>query len=300
MTFEQKTFVHRLTPLKEPQDVKPDPLERKAVIVNNVFDFSTEVYRRNLFIADNHYNISHFRWLMLQLENLSAHGYKKLYIEKLFKEDHAEELKNIKPQQTISDDLNFFLKDLSHANLQDKNNYLYNYENIIKKAVELGIQVIPLNSREYLKSHGFGIEARNRNYTFPSNASKIIKATANDDKWICLIDPLYLNWQKVPNSPTSIRGLKQMYRNSLDVMILDGERHRILFNQTINDQPFKVVQYDPPPNIPLLFRVKQRSPRQSEQEQEQEQTTQRQVTITSFREREEARRENNNFCCSIQ
>jgi len=302
MTFEhdipeQKTFIHRTTPLRESKDVKPDPYERKEVVLSNVVDFANEVYKRNLFIADNHYNITHLKWLMLQLESLYNNGYRKLYIEKLFKEDFTEELQNIKPEDSISDDLDYFLQDLSHANLRDKNNHLYNYENIIKKAVQLGMQVIPLNSREYLKHHGFGIEARNRHYTFPNNASKIIKATSYQDKWICLVDPIYLNWQKVLNSPTSIRGLKQIFRQSLDLMILDGDKHEILFNQTIDGQPFKIVQYDKLSNIPCLFRVQQRSPKQSNQQQEK--TTTRQEITASFTEREEARRQSNKLCCSI-
>jgi len=91
MTFEhdipeQKTFIHRTTPLRESKDVKPDPYERKEVVLSNVVDFANEVYKRNLFIADNHYNITHLKWLMLQLESLYNNGYRKLYIEKLFKD----------------------------------------------------------------------------------------------------------------------------------------------------------------------------------------------------------------------
>ena len=302
MTFEhdlteKTTFIHRTTPLRESKDVKPDPYENKEVVISNVFDLASEVYKRNLFIADNHHNITHLKWLMLQLESLYNNGYRKLYIEKLFKEDFTEELQNIKPEDTISDDLNYFLQDLSYANLRDKNNHLYNYENIIKKAIQLGMQVIPLNSREYLKHYGFGIEARNRNYTFPNNASKIIKATSNQEKWICLVDPIYLNWQNVQTSRTSIRGLKQIFRQSLDLMILDGHDHEILFNQTIDGQPFKIVQYEKLPNIPSLFKVQPKNPKQSNQQQEK--TTTRQEITGSFTEREQARRQSNKLCCSI-
>jgi hypothetical protein len=217
----------------------------KTEKISNAHKLMDFLLQHNLAIGEKHGDISPKHWLIYSFQDLYKCGYRRLYLEHLFKNEHKELIDKLNTTKKMPHKLALYLRELSKGQMLNKYNEIYNYETVVIKAIETGFKIIPLDIKKFYEHKAKTSTSHNRYITFSYTAAKIINDDLRDnplklgEKWICFVGSSHINNMFLKTTGKDyerIAGIKNLTENCIDFAITDSFKQTLQFCRKFKDE----------------------------------------------------------------
>lgn len=176
-------------------------------------------YTKSHVIGETHSHAAPKRYLMEQMQNYAAAGYKTLFVEHLLYDEHQSDLNAFHRTGTIPTQLAEYLASQNAGQMEEKDDGTHNYTGVLKAAQTHGIRVVAIDTS---LSYSFP-SGKPRALAFSLTAAEIISREAGTDKWVAFMGNGH-NYAQGFEDGSSVPGIANLFSNTIAVNIFDKDR----------------------------------------------------------------------------